>query len=388
MTRRGRLLLLFLLAVPLFAQSNDNDRIPILEQKLDELLRQAEAIRAELEALKAGSQPVDDLTAVTPVEPSPPDAPAIADVTTVDNQPAPAASKVLNPDISVVGVFLGHAGDRNEFEERRRAELDEVEIAMQAFVDPYAKANFFIAVGPEEVELEEGFATFIALPYELTAKAGKVKAMFGKANTWHTHTRTWVDQPLMISRFFGEEGFADVGISVSRPIANPFGAFIEATGEVFNDDYNAHLRFFRDITENSNIEVGTSYARALFEDEEAHGRFAGIDVTYRWKPLARAIYNSMIVRAEGLARLDEEETLYGWYLSADYQLARRWFVGGRWDGADKDRAYSATLTFWPSEFSQLRGQFRRTQLGAGGPSYDEFLLQLLFAIGPHGAHTF
>jgi hypothetical protein len=213
--------------------------------------------------------------------------------------------------------------------------------------------------------------------------------MFGKANTWHTHTRTWVDQPLMITRFFGEEGLADVGVSVSRPIANPFGAFIEGTAEGFSDGYNAHLKVFRDLTENNNLEIGTSYARAAIEDEDGHSRFAGVDLTYRWKPLSRAIYNSLIVRAEGLAKMrDEEDTIYGGYLSGDYQVARRWFVGGRWDGADDDRAYSATVTFRPSEFSQLRGQYRRTRIGAGGPTYDEILLQLLFAIGPHGAHTF
>lgn len=379
----GRFLVLFLFAFSAFGQA-ESDRITTLEQKLDELLRQAEAIRVEIQLLR-GSQPVDDLTTVDVQQP-----PAIADVTTVDNQAAPGASNALNPDLSVVGVFLGHAGDRNEFEERAPMELDEVEVALQAFVDPYAKANFFIAVGPEEVELEEGYATFIALPADLTAKAGKVKATFGKANTWHTHTRTWVDQPLMISRFFGEEGFADVGVSVSRPIANPFGAFIEATGEVFSDDYNVHLKLFRDITENSNIEIGTSYARARFEEEEDHGKFTGVDLTYRWKPLSRAIYNSLIVRAEGVAskRKDLDRTLYGWYVSADYQLGRRWFVGSRVDAADHDRALSAILTFWPSEFSQLRGQYRRTRYGNGGPEFDEFLVQLLFAIGPHGAHTF
>jgi hypothetical protein len=56
-------------------------------------------------------------------------------------------------------------------------------------------------------------------------------------------------------------------------------------------------------------------------------------------------------------------------------------------GRSTDRGLSATLTFWPSEFSQLRGQVRRTKLGIG-PSFNEVLLQLQFAIGAHGAHAF
>jgi hypothetical protein len=205
-------------------------------------------------------------------------------------------------------------------------------------------------------------------------------------------------------------------VSVSKDIPNPFGAFVEATGEIYSGDveevfgragsndlfYNAHLKFFRDIGENSNIEVGTSWARGtLPPDEEGvtagHNRMAGVDVTYRWKPLTRSIYRSFIARFEGLSnrRADFDRNLYGYYASADYQFARRWFTGVRVDRADRffeadrfrDRAISATLTFWPSEFSQIRGQVRRTRLG-GGPEFNEFLLQLQFAIGAHGAHVF
>ena len=49
---------------------------------------------------------------------------------------------------------------------------------------------------------------------------------------------------------------------------------------------------------------------------------------------------------------------------------------------------SATLTFWPSEFSQLRGQLRRTKYGDLDKSVTELLMQLQFSIGAHGAHSF
>ena len=45
------------------------------------------------------------------------------------------------------------------------------------------------------------------------------------------------------------------------------------------------------------------------------------------------------------------------------------------------------LTFWPTEFSQIRGQYRRTNF-AEGINANEFLFQFNFSIGAHGAHVF
>src|SRR4029079_1376183 len=177
--------------------------------------------------------------------------------------------------------------------------------------------------------------------------------MFGKANTWHAHVRPWVDQPLMIHNFFGDEQLADSGVSLSKVIPVKF-AFVEATGEVYRGDvdnvwshhnqndlgYNAHLKFFKDISENSNIEIGTSYARGTLPDTSlvsGANQFGGVDLTYRWKPLSRGLYNSLIYRFEGLVnkRDDLDKNLNGFYTSLDYQLGQRWFTGIRLDRAGR-----------------------------------------------------
>jgi hypothetical protein len=420
-------LVMLFAAAPLFAQqppSNIEDRVKQLEQRLDTLNQQMTAIRQELDALKgAPAQPAaaaEDLTKVEVAQaPSaaaagtPP--PSLTDVTTINNSSDPGLSKVFNPDTSVIGNFLGKVGQPNPYEFgpddiRRPMNLDEAEVAFEAFIDPYAKGKFFFSLTKEGIDVEEGYAQFVTLPFDLTAKAGKFKALFGKDNTWHAHVRPWVDQPLVIHNFFGDEGFNDDGISVSKSISNPWNTYIEATGEVFEGGvenvferrglndlvYNAHLKGFRDISENNNVEVGTSYARGTLND--VHNQFAGIDVTYRWKPPQRGLYNSFIGRIEAIQnrRGDADRTLRGFYASADYQLTRRLFTGVRIDSADRfadgltphDRGLSATLTFWPSEFSQLRGQLRRMRYGDAGKSVTELLLQLQFSIGAHGAHSF
>jgi hypothetical protein len=84
---------------------------------------------------------------------------------------------------------------------------------------------------------------------------------------------------------------------------------------------------------------------------------------------------------------------FGMYALAEYQFARRWYLGARWDRSDRalealrDTGGSAFLTFWPSEFTQIRGQYRHTRYGDGRRA-NEFLFQLNFGIGAHGAHAF
>ena len=82
------------------------------------------------------------------------------------------------------------------------------------------------------------------------------------------------------------------------------------------------------------------------------------------------------------------------YVSGDYQFARRWFAGVRYDRSDRaedarqhDSGQSLTLTYWPSEFNQIRGQYRRVRY-AEGATANELLFQVLFSIGAHGAHPF
>jgi hypothetical protein len=255
--------------------------------------------------------------------------------------------------------------------------------------------------------MEEGFINFITLPHDVTVKAGKLKAGFGKANTMHAHQLPWVDMPLVSQNFFGPESLADSGVSVSKLLPNRFNVFVEATGEVYagNADgvfeaenrndlfYLGHLKAYRDLNEQSNLELGASYARGTLGGTN---QFLGLDLTYRFKPLERSIYRSFISRTEAIVNRREGagDDAFGFYTSADYQFARRWFAGVRIDSADHpddpsrtDRGGSLTLTFWPSEFSQLRGQARRIRYG-GGPTVNELLFQVQFSIGAHGAHTF
>jgi hypothetical protein len=118
----------------------------------------------------------------------------------------------------------------------------------------------------------------------------------------------------------------------------------------------------------------------------------------RWRPLRRAIYHSFAGRAELVWSRREQssglEEAFGGFVSADYRLSRRWFFGGRYDWSDRareadvrDRGFSVMTTFWPSEFTRIRGQYRRTRFGDGSTA-NEFLFHTPFNIGAHGEHPF
>jgi hypothetical protein len=393
------------------------------------------AIEAKIAALEKGGAAEQPAAPLQPFPETPPAAPAPAPGTTAPateaQVPAGAAgsggpagalpiyggtaalSKIFNPDIAVIGNFIAAAG-KNEIDDRPALALDEAEASFQAIVDPYARADFFIAFGQEGVEIEEGFVTFPTLPGGLLAKVGQLKQQVGKENTLHAHARMWPDETLMQRNLLGgEEGLADAGISVSRLILNPW-FFLEATGEMYRGDSSVfstfdrddlswvgRLRGYRDVTESTNVDIGTSFAWGHNElGPDATTRLIGVDATFRWRPLRRAIYRRLIARTEFLwsrasgLETDGSATSFGWYAGGEYQFARRWFAGARLDYSERafdpslsDKGGSFLVTFWPSEFSQIRGQYRRTRY-AENVTANELLFQVQFSIGAHGAHTF
>ena len=286
-------------------------------------------------------------------------------------------------------------------------------------MDPYARADFFLALGEEGIEVEEGYLTFTGVRGGFVPRVGKMRAAFGRVNTFHNHSLPWVDRPLVAFNLMGgsleeaDVGIKDAGFSVSRILPSAGGIFFEATGEVFRGDSGSlfkaskrsdvsvvgRLLAYRDLTESTNLEVGGSYARGHNDLGSAFiTQLYGMDVTLRWKPLRRAIYHSFAARTELVWSRREELTstqrAFGWFGSLEYRLGRRWYVGGRYDWSERarnatlhDSGGSLVLTYWPSEFSQIRGQLRRTRY-AEGQTANEFLLQFLFTLGAHGAHPF
>jgi hypothetical protein len=426
----------FLFAMPLSAQENTKPQaleqpdISVLMQKIRDLEDRLIAMEAQIRQLKdqqaaaltaplAGAgmpapAAVPPLTAAVPMLDQ-----GVASAGASAQQPVAlggaggSAAKALNPDISVIGDFIGVAG-HNPVQPSPSLQMHESEIGLQAILDPYARGDFFLSFGEEGVDLEEGYVTFTALPAGFVVKAGKMRSAFGKVNTMHNHVLPWVDRPLVTYNLVGgEDGIDDAGFSIQRILPAPKGIFLEATGQFFRGDSAdvftasnksdlsqvAHLRGYKDLTESTNLDLGVSYARGHNDlGSNFLTQLYGIDATMRWKPLRRPIYHSFVLGSEFIwsqrQQLPLEQRAFGLYASADYQLGRRWFLGGRYDRSnrsrfanDTDEGGSLVLTYQPSEFSQVRGQYRFTRY-KGNIDTHELLMQVQFSLGAHGAHSF
>ena len=346
-------------------------------------------------------------------DPSPPPPPEPSPSPDTGSAAPAGSSKVFNPDMAVLGDFLGAIGKNDSPFATPSLELHEAEASFQAIVDPYARADFFLTFSPDEVGVEEGFITFTSLPANFLVKVGKMRGSFGKVNQMHNHVMPWTDRPLVTQNLVGgEEGISDAGISVSRLFPNEI-LFLEATAEVYRGvspelfrapargdlTYVGRLRGYRDLTESTNLDFGGSFAQGHNDAGPSFKtRLWGADLAFRWRPLRRAIYRRLIVRSEAVWSRKELEAgtarAFGAYVSGEYQFAQRWFAGVRLDRSDRaddpalqDKGVSALLTYWPSEFSQIRGQYRYTKY-AENIKANELLFQIQFSIGAHGAHTF
>jgi hypothetical protein len=176
-----------LLAPAARAQTKD-DEVAARLKALEERVRQLEAELAALRTSPPGSAVTANAAApaTAPAAVGAPGAPA-AQLPVYGGANA-AAAKVFNPDISLVGNFVGALG-RNSVRPLPVLEVPEAELGLQAIIDPFARGDVFLSFGEEGVELEEGYITFTSLPGGLLAKVGKMRSDFGVVNKLHTGHR-------------------------------------------------------------------------------------------------------------------------------------------------------------------------------------------------------
>jgi len=415
--------------------TDEKDDLESLRQEVRALQEEVRKLKEQLATLPA---------AAPPVSPPLPEAAAPAPVA----PPPTKSASLLNPAISAVFQAIGQTSLTRE-EDANGFDLSEAEVAFQSEVDPYAKVDLFLSfpVG-ETPEVEEAFITTMSLPAGLQLKGGRFKNALGKWNTLHTHAFFTVERPNALVNFLGEESLASDGVSLSWLIPNPAGLYLESVteagsalegasfnGSKHNLTYAQHLSSFFDLSPNATLQTGVTgtfgssgpsaglisaieaagLAGTLFPQEELASRVYGFDATYKWKPLAQNVYRSFLWQTELLVSRQEREILaaggtldptviesLGGYTYAEWQTVKRWRVGGRFDLSGlpdnetaREWAGSAVLRFQPSEFQEIRLQYKHTRRNSEAALYlgaeqddDQIFLEWIPVIGAHGAHKY
>ncbi len=308
------------------------------------------------------------------------------------------------PDISAVGDLIGDLSPKGSTEaDKSRFGIREVEIAVQAAVDPYFRGDVFLGVSDlEGVSIEQAFLTATSLPWGLEVRLGRLLLPVGKANTTHRHDLHSIEYPEMLQRFLSPDGLKGTGIYASR-IFSPFGFYqevivtaVDRFGEVPSDltatepankkltglGYSARLRNYWDVTPNSNIELSASAMTGQREQPvsnaaqvnatNARQTVYGADFTFRWRPLQQGLYRSFLLQSEVMQQVNERNptlppavrpgtgacpntgcpvSLYlgptrnysGFYTFARWQVSARGFISTRID-ALQDNQYGGSTT--------------------------------------------
>ena len=342
------------------------------------------------------------------------------------------AQTSVNPDISVIPRFLIHSDDGQKLGEGKREfsrpdlSFQELELALQAYLNPFAKADVVLTLPGPDIEnsklgIEEVYATVLrGLPLDMNLRIGKYRAEFGKLNMTHPHAWPFVTAPLMQKRFLGES-LNDLGISASvlLPTEDVYtkltvdllrgtaigGAtgMVDTTGAKPYYANTARLSSFFTLSDYSDLEIGLSGYTGI-HDPYHRDRFwyGNLDFKYKIRPSA---YTSLVIQGEYLlntrtVHLEDEKSISssGFYLYADYQFFKTYSIGARVDWSespysadDKASGFALFAGYYPVEETLgLRAQYARTTTELPGftQSVNSIDLQILFSLGPHKAHPF
>jgi len=367
--------------------------------------------------------------------------------------PAGSSNPRLLPDVSAIGEFIGDfTKGRSTQESGRRFDIREVELAVQAAVDPYFRADIILGLSDlEGIAIEESYLTAIRLPLGLQGRLGRFHMPIGKQNTTHrAELLGSIEYPFVIQRFLGPEAAKGTGLWLSH-IFSPFGFYqelqatvVDQVGEVEEDlvteepsdgsasglGYSLRLRNYVDLSEAANLEISGSVATSRraqplecaagvdpcpgldeFNAVNARQKVFGADVTFRWRPLQQGLYRSFILQGEVLRQLNERSPslpalppgvsyggptrgFTGAYLFTRYQVGRRTFIGARGDWVEDPEASGEALRAASIFVQFFPSEFSKFVLGferyspKGGESLNRLLLQSTFAVGPHRPHPF
>lgn len=319
-----------------------------------------------------------------------------------------------NPSIGAVADIVFKSDSAKEDEEGAdRISVRELELVLGSEIDPFSRLDATIAFSDfEDASLEEAYMTRFGLPFDTTARFGKFKPKVGKAISVHRDSLETVDEPLVIQRYFGLEGFNKAGLDVTTMLKTKlpltqevsFGVLEGGNGEdgtLFGETRRrptlySHLKNYAELGENTGAELGFSYlAGSRDEDADFEVQVLASDVTliHHFNANQSLKLQGEVFNANREETEDLDGNIWGWYGLADVRVSPQWGLGFRYDNVqpvdnplenpqEAETGYTGYLTFYQSEFARWRLQGSRYKLSDGNND-DQIMIQGTFVIGEH-----
>jgi hypothetical protein len=323
------------------------------------------------------------------------------------------------PDLSAIADFTGvydgqdvkrYSPERGELFARKGQPaftFQEVEMGLQAVVDPYFRADAFISFTPGGVDVEEAYATTLSLPAGLQVRAGKFFSPFGRMNQQHPHVWEFIDPPLARGRLLAQETLSGPGAVVSWLAPLPWFTQVElAAQDIAPTDADTSeltglgrlLQYFP-LSDATTLGLGLSAARRNEGHPGAFRDLGGADVYLRFRPLDTRAY--LAIQGELYLRKFRDvpgvsgKPAHGWWAQAFWRKDPYLGYGARYEEAPAagdsapgtERRAALVANWYPSEFSRIGLQLSQDWL-PHGRSGQEALLRFEYGIGAHGAHPF
>ena len=332
-----------------------------------------------------------------------------AELSQVGSRVGGRSASLANPEVSITGDV--RAGFNVPGPQTQPFIPREFELGLQSALDPFSMAKVFISFSQDGVDAEEAYAYWTGLPGHTRVDFGKFRQQVGELNRWHLHALPEDEYPLVLQRYFGDEGLSATGASLYWPL--PFsgsaGTF-EWYGQVTRGDnttlfaagnrpaYLSQLSGFWQFSRSTYAQVSASGIYGTNPDSSLKTVVGGVAARFSWRPPERAKYREFTIRSEVYAFRRQiagvGPTKLGGYVDATWKLSASWVLGLRGDWVEPPAPLSGhewevvpTLMFWESEFVYLRAQWTHHRDVLFNTT-DRFGVQVVWAMGPHKHELF
>lgn len=319
-----------------------------------------------------------------------------------------------NPEIGVVGdIVAKFDSGKADTEGADRVSVRELELVFGSNVDPYSRFDATVSFSDfETASLEEAYLTHFGLPAGITGRLGKFKPKVGKAIPLHRDSLETVDEPLVVEKYFGVEGYNKAGIDFSKTLDLPsplihqvaIGILEGGNGEegtIFGTARRTptvygHIKNYADLSDTTGLEFGFSDLIGSRDDDatgfEVHVLGFDTTITHQLNANQALKFQAEAFNVHRKQTLDADGNIWGSYGLVDLRLSPQWSTGFRYDYVElvdnatnpgkADQGLTGYLTLHQSEFARWRAQFT-TQNLTSGKDNNILMLQGTFAIGEH-----